>query len=74
MTLRNVIYYNDNANQIPLAGIANLTYPTPMSLSAFWFQGRMVLLWSEVEVLMEVLSTISSKTTSVFCKTPAGVF
>ena len=26
MTLRNVIYYNDNANQIPLAGIANLSY------------------------------------------------
>jgi chitinase len=26
MTLRNVIYYNDNANQIPLAGIANLPY------------------------------------------------
>src|SRR5215469_10848280 len=27
MTLRNVIYYNDNANQIPLAGIANLNIP-----------------------------------------------
>ena len=26
MTLRNVIYYNDNANQIPLAGIVNLPY------------------------------------------------
>ena len=26
MTLRNAIYYNDNANQIPLAGIANLPY------------------------------------------------
>lgn len=26
MTLRNVIYYNDNANQIPLAEIANLLY------------------------------------------------
>ena len=27
MTLRNTIYYNDNANQIPLAGIANLNLP-----------------------------------------------
>jgi chitinase len=27
MTLRNLIYYNDNANQIPLAGIANLNLP-----------------------------------------------
>ena len=27
MTLRNMIYYNDNANQIPLAGIANLNLP-----------------------------------------------
>ena len=26
MTLRNTIYYNDNANQIPLAGIVNLPY------------------------------------------------
>ena len=26
MTLRNLIYYNDNANQIPLAEIANLPY------------------------------------------------
>ena len=26
MSLRNLIYYNDNANQIPLAGIANLPY------------------------------------------------
>jgi chitinase len=26
MTLRNAIYYNDNANQIPLAGIVNLPY------------------------------------------------
>ena len=31
---RNVIYFNNTDNQIPLAGIANLL--TPMSFLLFW--------------------------------------
>ena len=72
MTLRNVIYYNDNANQIPLAGIVNLPYtdviigflvPGPDGTTLVGGGGP-----------NGGALTISSETISVFCKTPAGVF
>jgi len=39
MTLRNTIYYNDNANQIPLAGIANLNLPYTDVIIGFLIPG-----------------------------------